>query len=97
MLFGLWLGEGLVSRDQQQSCVHDCSTSKHSGHERVVTGAIDKGDVSGEDKFFRAVFVRASHNIRMTAFERFIAGGSRALEALVELSVCITQLNRDVS
>lgn len=49
MLFGLWLGKGLVSRDQQQSCVHDCSTSKHGGHEGVVTGAVDKGDVSRED------------------------------------------------
>lgn len=37
---------GFVSGDEKESSVHDGCTGQHGGHENVVTGTIDKGDVS---------------------------------------------------
>lgn len=46
MLGSLGLRTGLVGGDEEESGVHDGSTVEHGGHENVVTGAIDKGDVT---------------------------------------------------
>ena len=49
VLLCLWLWVGLVASDEQEGGVHDSRTCKHRGHERVVTWAIDEGDMSVED------------------------------------------------
>jgi len=59
VLTSLRLRVRVVSCDEEQGCVHDCSTSKHSGHEGIVTGTIDKRDVSYKHEVRGATLIRA--------------------------------------
>jgi hypothetical protein len=43
---GLRLRIGVVGCDKKKSSVHDSSAGKHGCHERIVTRAINEGDVS---------------------------------------------------
>lgn len=49
MLRSLRLRTGLVGSDQKQSCVHDSSTIQHGCHQNIVTGTIDKRDMTGSE------------------------------------------------
>ena len=37
-----------IAGNEEKRSVHDCGTVKHGGHENVVTGAIDEGDMADE-------------------------------------------------
>ena len=55
MLSSLWLWTWLITSNKKQSTVHDSCSSKHSSHERIMTGAIDEGNVSHQDKWAFAI------------------------------------------
>jgi hypothetical protein len=46
MFTSLRLRERLVTSNKKESSIHNSSTSKHSSHESIVTGAIDERDMS---------------------------------------------------
>jgi hypothetical protein len=65
MFTSLGLRVSVISCDKKQCCVHNSSTSKHSCHEGIVTGTIDKGDVSHEDEIRGATLVGALNLVRV--------------------------------
>lgn len=63
MLTSLWLGVGLITRNEEESCVHDGRTRQHCRHEGIVTWAIHERDVPREDQWRVALF--AVYRIRL--------------------------------
>mmetsp|Transcript_7074 Transcript_7074/g.11916 ORF Transcript_7074/g.11916 Transcript_7074/m.11916 type:complete len:462 (-) Transcript_7074:120-1505(-) len=94
VLTRLGLGAGLVPRDQQQGRVHDRGARQHGGHEDIVTGAVDEGDVPEEEQV--ALTLLALGVVLLARLVGLEALGGRALGALVELRVGVPQLDRDL-
>jgi len=97
MLARLRLGVGLVTSDQEKRCIHDCSASKHSCHEGIVAGAVNETNMAGEYHFRLASLVRTFHIIRLGWTVGLIAVRGLASWALKKLSVCVAQLDGDVT
>lgn len=95
MFFGLRLRARLISSDQKKSGVHDCSSSKHGGHEDIVTWTVHEGHVSHQEQL--RVAVQALGFVFLVGLVRLVALGCWANRALVQLGICITKFNRNVS
>ena len=97
MLRRLRLRAGLVASNKQQRRVHDSCTGKHGSHEHIVTGAIDERHVSHEEERAAAARVLASLFVGRLGAEGKVALRRLTLEALVELSVGVTELDGNVT
>ncbi len=99
VLRGLRLRAGLIAGDEEESGVHDGGTVQHGGHEDVVAGAVDEGDVPHKAHHALAVGVVALEHVLLVAAVRAVAAGllSEPLVGFVDLGVGIAQLDGDVS
>ena len=94
VLSGLRLRAGLVSRNQEKSGIHHCSASKHSCHQHVVSRAIYEGDVP--EQLHLGAAGGAECSVLLVRGIGVEAVWSGTLDALVELGICVTQLDCDV-
>ena len=53
----LGLGASLIAGNQEEGSIHDGGSVQHGGHENVVSGTIDKTDVTSE-AVFHAIFFK---------------------------------------
>ena len=97
VLRGLGLGAGLVSGNQQEGGVHDCCSGEHGGHEDIVARAVDEGHMADEEQSGLAPCTGALGCILLLRPEGLEALGWGTGWALVELGVCVTKLDSDVS
>ena len=100
VLGGLRLRTGLVTRDEQKRAIHDGGAVEHGRHENIVPWAVDEGHVPHEghllvleprDGARRGVGHRAA--VRAVA----VRPRARVVFALVDLRVCVAELDRDVA
>lgn len=83
---------GSLTGNEQECCIHDGGSVQHSGHQDVVTGAIDEADVTHQLEATGARWPIAREAVILAGATRRVAHGARTLGvvAFEDLGVGIT-------
>ena len=73
----LGLRAGLITSNKEESSIHDCGTVEHGGHQDIVTGTIDEGNVTLKTKSTSATLTRAGNVVLLVGAVGAVALGSR--------------------
>mmetsp|Transcript_19175 Transcript_19175/g.31929 ORF Transcript_19175/g.31929 Transcript_19175/m.31929 type:complete len:348 (-) Transcript_19175:199-1242(-) len=88
-----------VGSNEEEGGIHDGSTVQHGGHEDIVSGTVDKADVTDELHLAVASLTRALGIINAGTSKGLVAirTGTAGVETLEDLCVGVTQFDGDVS
>lgn len=97
MLTSLRLRAGLITSNQKQSGVHNCSSSEHSSHEHIMAWAINEGNVPDQLEDWITASWSALRVVFFLGSKRLKALGGGASGALVQFWVGVAQLDSNIS